>query len=106
MVLPSRLSSRGAADFFVTLGGKPIGLSTVIFSSLDSSASTADRSGAVVTLFMGSILQSVRICILEPTAAQVQLKYSWPLRCYAAGHEYRHGLNPSHGFVAGCDRPL
>src|SRR5215467_11004372 len=53
MVLPSRLSSRGAADFFVTFGGKPIGLSTVIFSSLDSNASTVDRSGAVAILFMG-----------------------------------------------------
>src|SRR5262249_38965656 len=56
MVLPSRLSSRAAADFFVTLGGYPIGLSTVIFSSLSSACTVARSGGTIAILFMEPIL--------------------------------------------------
>src|SRR5260370_19862036 len=55
MVLPSRLSRRGAAAFRVILGGRPIGLRTVIFSPDRSKTSSLVRSLGVVTMFMGTV---------------------------------------------------
>src|SRR5262245_53961314 len=59
MVLPSRLSGRGAGLFLLILGGYPTGLKTVIFSWPGLLISTVDSARGVVTiLFIVAVLGS------------------------------------------------
>src|SRR4029079_16258963 len=51
MVLPSRLSGRGAAAFLLIFGGYPTGLKTVILSSTELPTSTDEGVCGAATIF-------------------------------------------------------